>query len=166
MTTKRQSQKPVSGTNTTTRTAGRSQSALVLDDNADFRQHLGRILTDRFAQVHLAESFAEANDLLEKEKIDFAILDYMLPDGNGVELGAKTRERLDIPVVIVTGTILPPEEEDLCEEFDMPVLRKPFLVSDLLSIITGRFGPPTIFIGHGRSQEWKDLRHFLSARLK
>jgi DNA-binding response OmpR family regulator len=107
----------------------------------------------------------EANLLLKKNRIDFALLDYMLPDGNGVELGAETRQRLGTTVVMTTGTILPPDEEQLCEQYDMPVLRKPFLFKDLLNIVAGRARGPTIFIGHGRSQVWQDLRYFLSTRL-
>jgi hypothetical protein len=38
----------------------------------------------------------------------------------------------------MTGTILPPEEEALCEEHNFPVLRKPFLASDVVSQIRGR----------------------------
>ena len=41
-------------------------------------------------------------------------------------------------VIVMTGTILPPEEEALCEEHNFPVLRKPFLASDVMNQIRGR----------------------------
>ena len=41
-------------------------------------------------------------------------------------------------VIVMTGTILPPEEEALCEEHNFPVLRKPFLASDVVNQIRGR----------------------------
>ena len=41
------------------------------------------------------------------------------------------------------GTILPPEEEALCEEHNFPVLRKPFLASDVMNQIRGRLMPFT-----------------------
>jgi hypothetical protein len=40
--------------------------------------------------------------------------------------------------IVMTGTILPPEEEALCEEHNFPVLRKPFLASDVVNQIRGR----------------------------
>jgi hypothetical protein len=63
----------------------------------------------------------------------------MLPDGNGVELGVEFLQLLPrILVIIMTGTILPPEEEALCEEHNFPVLRKPFLASDVMNQIRNR----------------------------
>jgi DNA-binding response OmpR family regulator len=70
---------------------------------------------------------------------DAALLDYMLPDGNGVELGVELLQSAPNALVIVmTGTILPPEEEALCEEHNFPVLRKPFLASDVMNQIRSR----------------------------
>jgi hypothetical protein len=44
-------------------------------------------------------------------------------------------------VIVMTGTILPPEEEALCEEHNFPVLRKPFLASDVMNQIRSRLSP-------------------------
>ena len=44
-------------------------------------------------------------------------------------------------VIVMTGTILPPEEEALCEEHNFPVLRKPFLASDVMNQIRSRLAP-------------------------
>ena len=44
-------------------------------------------------------------------------------------------------VIVMTGTILPPEEEALCEEHNFPVLRKPFLASDVMNQIRSRVAP-------------------------
>ena len=41
-------------------------------------------------------------------------------------------------VIVMTGTVLPPEEEALCEEHNFPVLRKPFLASDVMNQIRSR----------------------------
>jgi DNA-binding response OmpR family regulator len=67
------------------------------------------------------------------------LLDYMLPDGNGVALGAEFRRAAPQALVIVmTGAVLPPEEEALCEAYGFPVLRKPFLASEVIGQIRGR----------------------------
>jgi DNA-binding response OmpR family regulator len=73
--------------------------------------------------------------LVAAEKPNAALLDYMLPDGNGVEfLQAQPR----MLVIMMTGTILPTEEEALCEVHNFPVLRKPFPASDVMNQIRSR----------------------------
>ena len=63
----------------------------------------------------------------------------MLPDGNGVELGVEFLQTSpQMLVIVMTGTVLPPEEEALCEEHNFPVLRKPFLASDVMNQIRSR----------------------------
>jgi hypothetical protein len=41
-------------------------------------------------------------------------------------------------VIMMTGSVLPPEDEATCEEYDFPVLRKPFLATDVMNQIRGR----------------------------
>jgi DNA-binding NtrC family response regulator len=89
-----------------------------------------------------AESATEAKRLMQEHKPNAALLDYMLPDGNGVELGAEFLQTVpQMLVIVMTGTILPPEEEALCEEHNFPVLRKPFLASDVMNQIRSRLIP-------------------------
>jgi hypothetical protein len=50
-----------------------------------------------------------------------ALLDYLLPDGNGVELGVLLqRKSPGVQVIIMTGAQLTPEEEAICQEYDFP----------------------------------------------
>ena len=89
-----------------------------------------------------AESATDAKKLMAQNKANAALLDYMLPDGNGVELGVEFLQMSpNMLVIVMTGTILPPEEEALCEEHNFPVLRKPFLASDVMNQIRTRLMP-------------------------
>jgi DNA-binding response OmpR family regulator len=73
------------------------------------------------------------------EKPNAVLLDYMLPDGNGVELGVEfPPARPCMLVAMMTGTMLPAEEEALCKEHNFPVLRKPFLASGVMNQIRSR----------------------------
>ena len=86
-----------------------------------------------------AENAAEARRIVAKRKPNAALLDYMLPDGNGVELAQQLRQQLpNLQVIMMTGSMLAPEEEAICEEYDFPVLRKPFLATDVMNQIRGR----------------------------
>ena len=111
----------------------RDITVLLVDDNRDLLRFLERLLTDANWNVLTAESATEAKRLMLGHKPNAALLDYMLPDGNGVELAVEFLQAVpQMLVIIMTGTILPPEEEALCEERNLPVLRKPFMASDVM----------------------------------
>jgi ATP-dependent Clp protease ATP-binding subunit ClpA len=117
-------------------------TVLLVDDNRDLLHFLERLMANDGWTLLTAESATEAKRLVQKHKPNAALLDYMLPDGNGVELGVEFLQSVpQMLVIVMTGTILPPEEEALCEEHDFPVLRKPFLASDVMNQIRSRLAP-------------------------
>ncbi len=117
-------------------------TVLLVDDNRDLLHFLERLMANDGWTLLTAESATEAKRLVRENKPDAALLDYMLPDGNGVELGAEFLQSVpQMLVIVMTGTILPPEEEALCEEHNFPVLRKPFLASDVMNQIRSRLTP-------------------------
>ena len=119
--------------------AGAHPTVLLVDDNRDLLHFLERLMGDAGWTLFTAESATEARRLALLHKPNAALLDYMLPDGNGVELGVEFLQAVpQMLVIVMTGTILPPEEEALCEEHNFPVLRKPFLASDVVNQIRGR----------------------------
>jgi len=117
-------------------------TVLLVDDNRDLLHFLERLMADAGWKLLTAESATEARKLVATEKPNAALLDYMLPDGNGVELGVEfLQSQPQVLVIVMTGTILPPEEEALCEEHNFPVLRKPFLASEVMNQIRARLAP-------------------------
>ena len=117
-------------------------TVLLVDDNRDLLHFLERLMADAGWTLLTAENATEAKRLMQENRPNAALLDYMLPDGNGVELGVEfLRSVPQMLVIVMTGTILPPEEEALCEEHDFPVLRKPFLASDVMNQIRSRLLP-------------------------
>jgi len=117
-------------------------TVLLVDDNRDLLRFLERLMADAGWKLLTAENATEAKRLMQEHKPNAALLDYMLPDGNGVELGVEFLQSVpQMLVIVMTGTILPPEEEALCEEHDFPVLRKPFLASDVMNQIRSRLLP-------------------------
>jgi ATP-dependent Clp protease ATP-binding subunit ClpA len=114
-------------------------TVLLVDDNRDLLRFLERLMADAGWNLVTAESAAEAKLAFAQRKPDAVLLDYMLPDGNGVELGVEFLRAVPrMLAIVMTGTILPQEEEALCEEHNFPVLRKPFLASDLMNQIRSR----------------------------
>src|SRR5690349_18132601 len=64
-------------------------TVLLVDDNRDLLHFLERLMADAGWNLLTAESAAEARRLVQENKPNAALLDFMLPDGNGVELGVE-----------------------------------------------------------------------------
>jgi DNA-binding response OmpR family regulator len=110
-----------------------------VDDNRDLLQFLERLMAESGWELLTAENASEARKIVAKRKPNAALLDYMLPDGNGVELAQQLRQSMpNLQVIMMTGSMLAAEEEAICEEHDFPVLRKPFLATDVMNQIRGR----------------------------
>lgn len=78
---------------------------LVVEDDYDTASNVQRLLTRKFrAQVDTAGDGAEAREKLGETGFDLVILDYRLPDMNGIELLEEIASRADHPpVIMVTG---------------------------------------------------------------
>src|SRR5215472_13263125 len=110
-------------------------TVLLVDDNRDVLIFLEHLMTIHAGwRILTAQSVAEARQVPKDNKIDAALLDYLLLDGTGVQLGLELRESMpQLIVVIMSGMSLPADEEALCEEHDFAFLSKPFLASDLMN---------------------------------
>jgi CheY-like chemotaxis protein len=114
-------------------------TVLLVDDNRDLLRFLERLMAQAGWRLLTAESAKEAQELLAGQTPNAALLDYLLPDGNGVELGVKLQRRAGkVQVIIMTGAQLTADEEGICQEYDFPILRKPFLANDILNLIRAR----------------------------
>lgn len=83
---------------------GAQRSLLIVDDDAPFRNRLGRAMERRGFEVVTAETVAAAKDLGRRIAPAYAILDMRLEDGNGLEVVPVLREvRPGARVVVLTG---------------------------------------------------------------
>ncbi len=126
------------------KTSGPSHpTILIVDDTRALLRLLSeRLQTNTGWLVETAESVKDALEAIAKSAPDISLLDFLLPDGNGVKLGADLRHRLPrIQCVIMTGAELPPEEEEICRQYDFPIVQKPFLADFIINLIRSRLGP-------------------------
>ncbi len=114
-------------------------TVLLVDDNRDLLHFLERLMAEAGWRLLTAESAGEAKRLVMEHPPNAGLLDYMLPDGSGVELGVQLRQQAPkMQIIMMTGSVLPPEDEAVCEEHDFPVLRKPFLATEVMNQIRSR----------------------------
>ena len=125
--------------------AASKATILVVDDDADSRDALTRFLEKAEHSVIAAKDGHEALALLGSASPDFIVLDYRMPDMDGVTLLGILRSYLrwaDVPVVILTAY---PDEPRMRHVKDLRVERifvKPnFRFDDLLAFIEGRILP-------------------------
>ena len=88
-------------------------SALVVEDDADSREMLSRVLVKDGWSVDEAENGRVALKSISQHRPDIILLDLMMPDIDGFEFLAKLREReqwRSIPVIVVTGKDLTEED--------------------------------------------------------
>jgi DNA-binding response OmpR family regulator len=78
-----------------------TKRVLILDDNADNRKLLFYALMSGDYEIHQAELGSDVARLIEDTQFDLALLDIELPDGDGLDLAAKMRDRCPNAVVIM-----------------------------------------------------------------
>jgi two-component system cell cycle response regulator CpdR len=95
---------------------------LLVDDEAEIRRFLARRLSRRGYAVTTAADGNQALALLAEGAFDLAILDFMMPGMNGLELAAQCHLRYpDLRILMLTGSPVVSE----IERARYPCLRKP-----------------------------------------
>jgi DNA-binding NtrC family response regulator len=77
---------------------------LVVDDEEDVRRPLRRFLMGQGYEVLEADALAATQEVLRRQRVDLAIVDFSLPDGDGLEvLRLLKNHDAWVPVVLLTG---------------------------------------------------------------
>jgi CheY-like chemotaxis protein len=123
-------------------------TVLIVDDNRDLLRFLERLMAQSGWKLLTAETAEAGRELVSRERPSVALLDYVLPDENGVALGVRLREMAPgIPVIIMSGAELPGKDQITCEEHDFQILQKPFLANEIMNQIRSRLSPDSAGAG-------------------
>lgn len=77
---------------------------LVVEDDAAIQEMLRFSLEDDGMRLHPATTLKQARALLQSRRPDLVLLDWMLPDGSGIELLRHIRQRqAELPVIMITA---------------------------------------------------------------
>ena len=106
---------------------------LLVDDEQELLDMVVSILNgDGFQNIKVAKTVHEAITVSETYQPEFAILDVMLPDGNGFDLMERLKKGADYPILFLTAR---GEEDDKFHGFGLGAddyMVKPFLPKELL----------------------------------
>ena len=85
---------------------------LIVDDDKNIRYVMKQILESNVYVAITAADGAEALDILEREHIDLAVVDIMMPKVNGYELTREIRSfSPDFPILMVSAKQLPEDRK-------------------------------------------------------
>ena len=82
-----------------------NMNILVVDDEKEIADLIGIYLQNEGYNVITCGRAAGVMDIVERENISLAILDVMLPDGDGMELLREIRREHYFPVIMLTAKI-------------------------------------------------------------
>lgn len=121
----------------------KEKKILIVDDETGLLEMVTSILKqDGFQALKTAQTVSDALKLCREWQPDFAILDVMLPDGNGFSLLERMRSFTEIPVLFLTAR---GEDEDRLNGLGLGAddyMVKPFLPKELslrIGIILRRY---------------------------
>jgi two-component system KDP operon response regulator KdpE len=109
------------------------QVVLVVDDEAPMRKYITTNLKIRGYDVLTAADGTEALKMIEEHPFDLLILDIMMPGPDGLEVLARVRRDMNVPVLMLSAR---GRESDKVEALDAGAddyLTKPFGVEELLA---------------------------------
>jgi len=126
---------------------------LIVDDEPSILDYIGLGLKYEKVPYHTASDCAEAEKVLRENPVDLVVLDRMLPDGDGLELCQKVRDRYHIPVLMLSAL---GEVEDRVEGLNSGAddyLSKPFQFAELLARVRALLRRPSAAPGREPDQE-------------
>ncbi len=107
---------------------------LVVEDDAANREFLRRSLEENGYEPVLAGSLQEAEEKAQSSTFDCAILDLMLPDGDGIELIRRLKESgFTAPILILSAKRSVDERVLGLQTSGDDYLTKPYAVAELMA---------------------------------
>lgn len=111
----------------------KNKRVLLVDDEPELLEMVVSILkSEDFLNIATAKTVKEAVSLAETFRPELAVLDVMLPDGDGFSLMEQLRQRGDYPILFLTAR---GEDEDKFRGFGLGAddyIVKPFLPKELV----------------------------------
>ena len=133
---------------------------LVVDDEPEIADLVGVYLRSEGFTVHTCGTAQEALDTLERQSVDLAILDVMLPDKSGFDLCGELRREHRFPVLMLTA-----KSSDMDKITGLTIgaddyITKPFNPLELVARVKAQLRRYTRYNETGKSGGDKDVIDF------
>jgi signal transduction histidine kinase/CheY-like chemotaxis protein len=109
------------------RSAQGTRRVLVVEDDPTLRQSIHALLQSTTVEIVEAGTIAEAMDEINRGTFDCIVMDLALPDGSGYDLLERvstSQEHASPPVIVYTGRVLSPDEEQRLRRYSKSIIIK------------------------------------------
>ena len=79
------------------------KTVLILEDDIDLAEGIELSLQSEELNFVICSTIADARTVIPKQKIDLMIFDINLPDGNGLEFCREVKQKVSIPIALLTA---------------------------------------------------------------
>lgn len=124
--------------------AAASPLVLIVDDDEEVRKMLTTLLQASNYRALTAASAEEALLSLSNNPVELIILDLLLPTMNGFQLANILRQNSawhSLPVIAITGMAMESEQKNILDQYNVPLLFKPFNKEELTDRLEKIFLP-------------------------
>ena len=109
---------------------------LIVDDDAIVIQSCRRILEAEGHEVRTANSVEQAVIMLEEQAFDLMVTDIKMPGQDGFAMIREAGKiRPGMPVLVMTGYLMPDTENDIRRLGVVHYIAKPFTPAELIAVI-------------------------------
>ncbi len=137
-----------------------AENILVADDEQSIADLVEVYLKNENYNVYKFYNGKQAVEILEKEKIDLAILDVMLPDMDGFSILRKIREKYFFPVIMLTAKV---EDMDKITGLTLGAddyITKPFNPLELVSRVKAQLRRYTKYNISGENEKQEKINEY------
>ncbi len=125
-------------------------TVLIVDDNEDLLKFLKLVMRDQEWDLVATSSGKQALLIAKERELNVALIDYMIPDLDGLAVAKKLQQRRPgIKIILMTGGGEMALGRHSGLGTDVPIVQKPFLVEDLLNLIRNRIGSRSLEAASG-----------------
>jgi signal transduction histidine kinase len=113
----------------------KQSSILIVDDNPNNLQILGKVLSEKNYRVEFATSGKQAFEWIADRKFDLILLDINMPEMDGFEVCSKIRSDVNMPYMPIIFLSAETERESILKGFELggqDYVTKPFDSRELL----------------------------------
>ncbi|MGB7160711.1 MAG: response regulator [Tepidisphaeraceae bacterium] len=115
---------------------GQGLRILLVEDDADSREALRRLLARQGHEVHVSTDYQSALDVASRQTLDVLLSDIGLPGRDGCELMRAVKKLYNMPGVALTAFVSA-EDEARCKAAGFAhFLDKPVQFSEVLNVVS------------------------------
>lgn len=135
-----------------------AHKVLLVDDEEDFLEIMSERMQHRGMEVSTANSAEAALELIENEAFDAIILDFMMPEMNGLEtIKAIKTKKPELQIILLTGQATLEKGVEAMKLGAMDVLEKPADIEVLAAKIEKAGAQKAVIVEKRTQSHIKDI---------